>query len=170
MTKEKFLENLDAWGSHRKLLWEALEATKELYLPVLELGSGPSSTPYLYEYCKNNNLTFLSYDFNPEYAKLNSKYGTKLTDWKDNSIWQRRYSVVLIDESPGEHRRESLSKVSAEIICTHDSEPPGWNASDYKIRPLFKYFNYMIDDIPETKGAPWTTCISTTIDVSKFKI
>lgn len=166
MTKEDFLKNVNPWGSHRLWLWNALEATKHLGLPVIELGSGPSSTPFLRQYCKDEKLLFYSYETSREWAvAMNSLY---VIDWDAESFWNNPCGVCLLDLAPGEYRKVALMKLKAEIIVIHDSEPPGWNASDYQVRPLFKKFKYYKDDIPVEKGSPWTTALSNTIDVSQW--
>lgn len=169
MTKQDFINGASGYGSHRPLLWEALEATKDSQLPVIELGAGDGSTPYLFEYCRLNGLEFYSYDYNYEYAKKFQDFGTLRSDWHPASrIWEIKYSVALVDESPGEHRKESIKILKAEILVIHDSESVGWNASDYKVRPLFSKFKYVKDDVPKEKGAPWTSAVSNTIDVTKW--
>lgn len=169
MTKEEFTKDSQGYGSHRPLLWEALEATKNLKRPVLELGAGESSTPYLRQYCKDNDLKFRSYDSDHAWAK---KMGVYYNDgnWDKLNCWDIHWGVVLLDLAPGEYRRVALMNLNAEVIVLHDSEPVGWNASDYRVRPLFSKFKYMIDDIPKEKGAPWTTALSNTIDVTQFKL
>lgn len=172
MTKEKFLENIDPWSSHRPLLWQALEATKESVYPILEMGCGFGSTPYLREYALYSLRKLRSIDNNKEWAdRFNAEY-TK--DW-DYMQWfyKQMYSTVLIDHAPGEHRKVALDlfashQIHSEIIVIHDSEEKGWNASDYQVRPIFKRFRYVKDDVPKEKGAPWSTALSHTIDVSKF--
>lgn len=171
MTKEDFIKDSQGYGSHRKLLWLSLEATKHLNLPVMELGCGDNSTPFLRKYCDDNGLELFSYDYNKEWADKFQVHHIKNWNRLPHNInaWINDYSVVLVDESPGEHRKESIAILKgARILVVHDSEPPGWNASDYRVRPLFSKFKYMIDDIPKEKGAPWTTALSNTIDVSKF--
>lgn len=174
MTKEYFTKGASGYGSHRPLLWEALQATKESKFPILELGAGESSTPFIREYCLYQRRQSVHYDSNKEWAeKMNAKH---CPDWDwIHWFYGQRYSVVLVDESPGEHRKVSIQlfaeyPVHSEILIVHDSEPPGWNASDYKVRPLFSKFKYVIDDIPKEKGQPWTTALSNTIDVSKFQL
>lgn len=165
MTKEEFLKNIDDWSNHRLLLWDALEVTKNLGLPVLELGCGNGSTPYLQQYCKDNKLVLRSYDFNKEWAE---KFGAKhVTNWDEDVNWNSRYAVVLVDESPGEHRKESLRLLSkhAMVIVCHDSEPPLWNASDYQVRPLLERFIFLKDIIPE-EGKAWATAVSNFLDLN----
>lgn len=166
MTKQEFLKDITNWSSHRHLLWPALEATKHLRLPVMELGAGKGSTPYLMKYCADNGLEFLSYDFSKEWAE--EMGSIHVTDWANQVEWKREYSVVLCDESPGEHRKESLRLLTeTKVIVLHDSEPLGWNGGDYRVRPLFKNFKYFKDHT-EPKPHAWATALSNTIDVSKW--
>jgi hypothetical protein len=165
MTKEEFLAGIGNWSNHRHLLWPALEATKHLKLPVLELGCGNGSTPFLQQYCKDNDLDLDSFDYDEEWAR---QFNAIHTNWNDQKVnWDRVYGVALIDESPGEHRVTSLQMVVAKIIVIHDSEPIGWNSSDYQVRPLFNKFKYM-KDLQGEPGGAWATSVSNTIDVSKL--
>jgi len=161
MTKEEFTKDLSPWSSHRKLLYDALELTKHLNRPVLELGAGEGSTPFLRKYCKDNGLRFRSYDSNHDWAKRMGVYWAE--NWDDLNCWNIHWAVCLLDLAPGEYRKIALMKLNADIICIHDSEKPGWNSSDYKIRPLFSKFKYVIDDIPNVVGQPWTTLVSNAI-------
>lgn len=169
MTKQDFVKDSQGYGSHRKLLYESLIATDHFNLPVLELGCGDSSTPFLRQYCEIEGLDFYSYDSNPEWASKHD--AVYVMDWDKCDFWDKYFSVCLLDLAPGEYRKVALMKLTnTQIIVIHDSESPGWNASDYRVRPLFSKFKYMIDDIPKEKGAPWTTCLSNTIDVTKFQL
>lgn len=163
MNKEEFLKGVSPWCNHRHLLWEALELTKDSPYPVLEMGCGDGSTPFLQAYCKHNGRELVSIDSNKEWA---AKFGAwYLPDW-DKKQWfdNKRYSVVLVDEAPGEHRRETLKAFNLfpdkfEIIVIHDSEPNGWNASDYQVRELFHIFKYQ-SDWKEEKPLAWATWLS----------
>lgn len=169
MDREEFVKNLDPWSSHRPLLWKALELTRENRKPILEMGCGYGSTPYLQEYARKDGRELISMDSNKEWA---DKFGAIHTHAWHFAEWFYRstYSVVLIDHAPGEHRREALGlfarysiHIANGVIVIHDSEPVGWNASDYQVRPLFKNFNYVLDDEPKEKGQPWTTALSNDI-------
>ncbi len=157
MTKEYFLKDIDNWSNHRYLLWPALEATKHLGLPVLELGCGNGSTPYLQKYCIDNELRLWSYDFDKEWAdKFDAHH---VTNW-NNVRLDSHYGVVLVDHSPGEHRKEAIKRITnAKIIIVHDSEPVGWNASDYQVRPLFDMFQFKID-LTAPKPQAWATLLT----------
>jgi hypothetical protein len=169
MTKSEFLKNVDNWCNHRFFLWKALETTKHLKLPVLELGCGHGSTPYLQQYCKDNDLYLVSYDYNKFWA---NKFGAEtVNEWSDlpESFWTREYAVALVDESPGEHRKVSIQLlINTKIIVVHDTEPIGWNASDYQVRPLFKNFKYHVD-YQMTKPDAWASALSNEIDVTEWK-
>ncbi len=161
MTKEEFLARVGNWENHRNLLWPALEATKELKLPVLELGCGMGSTEWLRQYCKDEGLEFFSYDSSEEYAKqFNSVH---VADWA-TIPWRKEWGVVLVDEAPGEHRKISLDLLHhAKIVVAHDTEP----AADYgyQMRDKLKLYKFMIDF--ETSGA-WASAVSDFIDVTKW--
>lgn len=160
MTKEEFLKDIDGWCNHRHLLWPALEATKHTGLPVLELGAGLGSTPYLRKYCEANGIEFFSYDYNKEWAfNMGARH---VSDWSElDPFWGNHYAVALVDESPGEHRKESIRLLTnTKVIIVHDSEPIGWNASDYQVRPLFNKFKYVKDLESEQKGGAWASWLS----------
>lgn len=169
MTQEEFLRDLDPWSSHRPLLWKALEATKGNPNPILEMGCGNGSTPYLQEYVKSDGRKLVSMDHNKEWA---DKFGARHTMAWHFSEWfyKQQYSAVLIDHAPGEKRREALGlfadypiHFSGGVLVIHDSEPKGWNASDYQVRPLFIKFKYILDDKAKEPGQPWTTALSNDI-------
>lgn len=63
VTRDWFLMNLDAYCSHRPLLWEALRLTPGT--PVLELGMGHGSTPYLARYCEQETRALYSAEADP---------------------------------------------------------------------------------------------------------
>lgn len=174
MTKQEFLKDINPWGSHRRLLWEALQATKESKFPILEMGAGENSTPFIREYCLYQLRSSVHYDSNKHWAeKMNAIY---CPDWNYMQwFYGKQYSVVLVDESPGEHRKTTLQMFASypvhfEVLIVHDSEPIGWNASDYRVRPLFEKFKYVKDDVPDLHGQPWTTALSNTIDVTKWEL
>lgn len=162
MTKSEFTQITSNWDSHRPLLWEALEATKHLKLPVLELGVGYGSTPLLQEYCKDEGLLLFSYDFDSNWAFKFHAIHTR--NW--DVPWEKEYSVVLVDESPGEHRKISISKLHhAKIVVAHDTE----KAADhgYKMRAELTKYKYAIEYITDGAGA---MAVSNFINVTEWKI
>lgn len=165
MTKNEFFAEMNNWCNYKHLLWPALQAVKESPLPVVELGAGHGSTPLLKRFCTENGMEFFSYDNTREWAdKLGSEY---VEDWDQSGLWAKQYSLCFIDMAPGEYRKKAMVKINADIVVIHDSEPAGWNESDYRVRPTFKRFRYMRDY--KTKGA-WTTALSNTINVTQWDV
>lgn len=163
MTKEQFLARVGNWENHRYLLWEALEVTKHLKLPVLELGCGMGSTEWLRQYCKDEGLEFLTYDSDAEYAW--QFHSTHVKNW-DSIPWRKEYGVVLVDEAPGEHRKISLSRLHhVKIVVAHDTEPAAEHG--YQMRPEILKYRYSIDW--QSEGA-WATAMSQFIDISKWSL
>lgn len=161
MNKEEFLQNINSYSNHRVLLWEALQLTDG---DVIEFGSGEGSTPYLRKYCAENNRFFFSYENNLSWAeKTKSNF---LTDW--DCVNYVKIDVLLIDHAPGERRKIDLIKYkdAAKIIVVHDSEPKGWNGSDYGVRELFSQFKYKADVMPIHPEGAWATILSNSIDVT----
>lgn len=161
MTRDEFLKGVSNWDNHRIFLWEALEKTKHTKLPVLELGCGDGSTPFLTQYCKDNGLELFSYDYDKEWAE---KYkANHIPVWiKHLTLWDKNYAVALVDESPGEHRKESLQilKDKTLIVVAHDTEPAADHG--YKMRPELAKYKYWKDY--ETEGA-WSSMVSDFIDI-----
>lgn len=166
MLKEEFLKDIGSWNNHLVLLWDALQLTADSQLPVVEFGAGTGSTPYLRQYCADNNRPFLSYENNKEWA---DKCGsTFIESWQTADIY-KEYSVVLIDHAPGEHRHEAVAilKDLARIIVIHDSEINGGGNYMYsKIYPLFKYRK----DFNVTEGGAGATMLSNYIDFNPQSI
>lgn len=158
----KFLRNVLNWDNHRPLLWWALEQTKESQLPILEMGCGEGSTPYLQEWCKKNKKELFSYDYDKDWA---NKYNAiHITDW--DSINHPQYSVILIDHSPGERRYIDIEKLkdNCEYMIIHDSEPAATGYMLDKIWHLFPYRRNL-----KTEGA-WATIVSTKNEIPQINI
>lgn len=164
MTKSEFTQITSNYDSHRPLLWAALEATDGI---VNEFGCGYGSTPFLYEYCMEENRPFKSFENNKEWAdKLIGEYPiVRVENWDDVELFD--VDLLFIDHAPGERRRIDIGKFAnrAKIIVAHDTEPAADHG--YKMRAELKKFKYMIDY--ETDGA-WASAVSNFIDVTKFEL
>ena len=158
MTQEEFLKGVDG-DHHRVLLWLALDLTKVSALPVAELGAGYGSTPYLRQYCAKAGRKFLSWDNNKEWAEQwESEY---IDEWGYPKIYGK-HSVVLVDQSPGECRRDSIKILhnDAQIIVVHDAEPI--NSGSYKLETIYPLFKYIVF----TKGENiWTAALSNHVNL-----
>ncbi len=134
-----------AYGSHIPVLCRCFIELRESNGNVLELGVGNFSTVFLHELCANRNL--LSLDVNEEWigrVKYLSNYHhaiRKVDSWKELSIYDMKWDIAFIDQSPGEYRKHSIEALAnnAKLIVCHDTE--NWdNVYGYKfILPSFKY-------------------------------
>ena len=158
----KFIENVQNWDNHRPLLWWALKETKGQTEPVLEMGCGEGSTPYLMQYLKTDKRKLISYDYSKEWAdKYNANY---VTDW--DAIEHENYSVILIDHSPGERRHLDVIKLAnkCDYMIIHDSEPAATGYMLDKVWHLFPYRRNL-----KTEGA-WATIVSTKHEIPEIII
>jgi hypothetical protein len=158
----KFIENVQNWDNHRPLLWWALKETKGQIEPVLEMGCGEGSTPYLMQYLKTDKRKLISYDYDKEWAdKYNANH---VTDW--DAIEHENYSVILIDHSPGERRYLDVIKLAnkCDYMIIHDSEPAATGYMLDKVWHLFPYRRNLITD-----GA-WATIVSTKHEIPEINI
>ena len=157
-----FLDNINNWNNHRIFLLLGLELTKSG--TVLELGCGDGSTNYLRNYCENKNRKLISYDYNKEYAtKFNAIH---VTEWEFIKNLKQNFSVVLIDESPGEERKINIQRLidKTKIFVLHDSEPEADHG--YQFSTIFGLFKYKLDF--KTNGA-WTTMLSNSVNLDEYK-
>lgn len=158
----KFIENVQNWDNHRPLLWWALKETKGQTEPVLEMGCGEGSTPYLMQYLKTDKRKLISYDYSKEWAdKYNANH---VTDW--DAIEHENYSVILIDHSPGERRHLDVIKLAnkCDYMIIHDSEPAATGYMLDKVWHLFPYRRNL-----KTEGA-WATIVSTKHEIPEINI
>lgn len=149
------------WDNHKILLRLALGGTNMSEHPILELGCGDGSSPTLQEFVKHNHRELLSYDYDKEWAE---KYGAShVKDWDEAVDWNKKYSVALVDESPGEQRHKSLMllKNVCDIVIVHDSEPVA--EEGYSLKKIWNLYKYKVDLV--SKGA-WATAMSNRHDVT----
>lgn len=168
MKHEDFIGKIDNWCSHRRLLWQALEATQG---HVVEFGIGPGSTGVLDEYCRDNGRMLFSYENNKEwfdnfqYMHSGYHYMNFVNNWEE-ALYKHRepVGVFFCDEAPGEIRRYNIAMFCnlAQIVIVHDSEPESTGYGIPLVAPLFKYRK---DD----RNFPaHTTAFSNFIDVSQW--
>jgi hypothetical protein len=134
------------YATHLPALMRALALTDG---PVLELGMGLFSTPYLHYACLLQNRYLLSIDSHASWVKQFLKagyYGPRhnintVSDW-DQAIIQESWDVALIDHSPSERRVVEIGRLAnhAKYIIAHDSNGRYENQYHYStIYPLFRY-------------------------------
>jgi len=171
-----------AWGSHLPILMKVMGLTSG---PVLELGAGLYSTPFLYWMCKDQGRAFTSYENDYDWWKMvwdikDAKrqgvidqevlYIDRFTkaewvaNWDDVDL-SGFWDVAFIDHSPSSRRIKEIRALAnnANYVVVHDTQR-NYKFCDYKrIYPLFKYkFDY-------TKSIPHTTVLSNFKDLSCLK-
>lgn len=115
--------------------------------PVLEIGIGHFSTPFLHEYCKGADRLLISVESSKEWIEsFNSKYFDVnyhlfLADW--NELDDRKFGAVFIDNSPGGSARSNPFKAflpQADFIVVHDYH----RENEEAIKPLLEGVNYRV--------------------------
>ena len=150
-----------SWGSHLPTLIRVLQASEG---PVLELGSGPFSTPILHWLCLDSKRPLVTYENDAEYFEMYKKFGYGLHEFKLVEDWasipseDRRWGVVFVDHKPAERRKIEIIRLInvADYIVVHDTEPQVSAEYDNlgETFPLFKYqYHYR-------RQKPYTTVLS----------
>lgn len=134
------------YATHLPALMRAVERTTG---PVLELGMGVFSTPYLHYKCLLQNRYLLSVDNDASWVDMfldASYYHARhnintCQDW-DQAIIEEAWDVALIDHSPGSRRVIDIKRLanSARYIVLHDTNARYEREYGYSaIYPLFRY-------------------------------
>lgn len=136
---------------------------------VLELGTGPSSTPLLHWVCKDMRRSLISYENDPEFYNYARQYRSKLhrivlvKDWDEIDTKTHR-GLILIDHSPAERRSIDIIrfKDSADFIVIHDTD----EEQHYGYQKTWPYFKYVYT---WKECRPWVSVVSNYKDLSEFK-
>jgi len=155
-------------GSHLPVLMKLIHITTG---PILELGAGIYSTPFLHWACYPTKRRLVTYENNPsyyEYARRcqNDYHAVNyITNWDDINI-SEPWSIAFIDHSPSERREIEIKRLlHADYIVAHDTENSQMVKYGYhKILNLFKY-RYKFSEI-----RPHTTIFSNKYDVRYFSV
>jgi len=142
------------FGSHLPVLRWAVEHTKG---PILELGGGLYSTPFLHQVSADGRLV-VTVERNKRWLPHLREYAGP-SHWVLDSIPPGYWSVVLVDQE--EHlRRPELEGLrgSFDIALIHDTEPGG--ESLYGWGDYLSTFQHRFEYRPG--GVPWTTLVSDT--------
>lgn len=153
------------YGSHLPVLMKLIKMTNG---PILEMGSGIFSTPFLHWACYLNKRELITYEDNPKYFmnNFNNDYHKfYLIDNWDKIDITKKWSIVFIDHRADRRAIDALRVANnADFIVLHDTY---WKDDKHygykKIFPFFKYrYNCPIK--------PYTTIVSNFHDLSKFNI
>ena len=157
------------YGSHLPILTKVVNLTNG---PILELGMGLYSTPFLHFTCYSTKRKLVSFERDPEWFRNFDDCASDFHEINLIKSWDKLpvdnyYDVAFIDQSPGRHRPLTAVKLAnfAKYIILHDTEPEFDKYYGYsRIYHLFKYrFDYQ-------ETFPHTSIVSNFIDLSNFKI
>lgn len=175
-------DGLPSGGTHYPALAAVVVNTSG---PVLEMGCGDFSTPFLHSLCAPTKRLLVSTDVDKLWISLFldlecnwhkfihvNAYATNdhRNNWLhciDSDAWnviglETHWSVVFIDHTPGSRRPVDVARLrkNTDIFVVHDTEDPryGWEP----LLSSFKY-KYVYDRYSVT-----TTIVSDTIDVTQF--
>lgn len=137
-----------AWSSWLPALGYALGASTG---PVLEIGVGHFSTPFLHEYCKAAGRELWSVEADPVWRKeFDDRYGGDFHRFgypmkgiSSEMFTDKNFGVVFIDNSPGgQARLEPFIgyRNKATFLVVHDY----WRDNEEAIGPFLKGMNYEI--------------------------
>lgn len=160
-----FLKNISNWNNHRSLLLLAFELSNG---PVLEMGSGEGSTPYLRSYCKAADRTFHTFDNNKEWAEKTGAQYIENWDLIIEEALTLHPGLIFIDHAPGERRHLDAIRLAnaADILVLHDTEEGG--AGNYMWEKAWPHFKYRLN-YNKTGGGAGATAVSNKIDLNKFR-
>jgi len=111
--------------------------------PVLELGVGFCSTPYLHWACYPKRR-LVSYENNPTYFKFAEIWKSEYHDIHcienfDKIDISSPWSIAFVDHSPETRRRTEVSKlVDTDFVVIHDSE--NRNSRKHKLPTIHRLF------------------------------
>lgn len=157
-------------GTHLPVLIKLVSMTNG---PILELGGGIYSTPFLHWACFVNKRELVTYENDPQwYSKTLTHYATDfhqiiLTKNWDNIPIERPWDIALVDHAPASRRIVDITRLAdhAKFVVIHDSEGRLNRTYNYpSIYPLFKH-QYHFREI-----RPHTSVLSNFINFDNFKL
>jgi hypothetical protein len=156
-------------GSFLPVLMKLVQETTG---PILELGVGFCSTPYLHWACYNAKRPLASYESNPEYYEFAESWKDDfhkvycVSDWDNTEFGGKHWSIAFLDHTPGPRRGvEAMRLAHADYLVIHDSE--NRSARNYGLHRVFNNFKYRYK---YTDAYPATSIWSNKHDVRKFEV
>lgn len=150
------------WGSHLPVLMKMMAATTG---PVLEMGCGLFSTPFLHWACFDAGRQLVSYDHDPsvcdELATFKTKWHTLqyVDDWARLDL-STPWGLALVDHAPGERREPDMRLLThADFVVAHDTEDK--IAAGYGYPNIMELYHY---HYRYEKARPNTTVFSNRYD------
>ena len=157
------------WSSHLPVLVKVLRVTDG---PVLELGMGIHSTPFLHWMCAERKRLLVSYESKIYYLGINSCFKNELhqmhlvEDWDKIDI-EKSWDVAFIDHE-AERREIDIKRLAnyAKYLVVHDTQTHRKGQRSYGYDDVFPLFKYQRDF---TFATAWTSVLSNFKDLSNLK-
>jgi len=156
-------------GSYLPVLTKLVSQTDG---PVLELGMGFCSSPYLHWACHPTKRKLVSYENNPEYYQYAISWKKDfhevycISDWDAANFDTMPWTIVFVDHSPAIRRgTECVRLAHADYLIIHDAENA--NAKKYGLDKVYRKFKYRYK---YTDSYPYTSIWSNKHDVRDFKV
>jgi len=154
-----------AYCTHLPALLHALLESGEG--DVVELGTGPVSTPVMHWLCRLQGRTLVSYEHDPHHYALAREYAAPwhrvefVEDWAAIDL-ERPWAVALVDHGPANRRKEELKRLApwATYVVVHDT--CGREEHVYHYREAYPLYAYAYQF---TEVRPRTSILSNTVDV-----
>lgn len=155
-------------GSHLPVLMKIVNMTNG---PILELGAGPFSTPFLHWACFEKKRKLVSYENNREFFLSDiEQYQSDFHEVHFVENWDKidisgHWDVAFIDHCPKLRRIKEIKRLanSANYIVVHDTE--GRSDRKYKYSTIYHLFKYRYDF---RNARPFTTILSNLKDLSQW--
>ena len=142
--------------------------------PVLEMGMGFCSSPFLHWACYPTKRRLVSYENNSAFhdfarswqADFHEVHCIKSDGWDDVNLGEQ-WAVAFVDHSPNGRRHLDVKRLlHADYVVIHDAE----NSSDghYHLAGVRHLFKYRYKYTPSTM--PYTALWSNKFDVRDFQV
>ena len=140
--------------------------------PILEMGTGIYSTPFLHWACFPTKRKLTSLESSARFMQRlvncqNDYHDVIYTSNWDAADIEKSWDIVLIDHAPDSRRRIDVKRVAnyAKYVVIHDSDI--LNTKNYHYEKIYSLFKYRFDYRDAT---PNTSILSNFIDLSTFTI
>ena len=134
------------YGTHLPALMTCIGKTTG---PVLELGVGLFSTPYLHYACMLAGRELVSYETDANWAKFFTEYGYpcdthdfRIVDNWDAADLSGPWDVALVDQSPDDSRVPAILRLrdTAKYVVVHDADSKFDGI--YHLSTVYPHFKY----------------------------
>jgi len=155
------------FGSHLAMLMKIVNMTNG---PILELGGGAFSTPFLHWACFDKKRKLVTYDNEAKYFDIIKAYESDyhkvhfVKDW-DKVDLSGYWSIALVDHHPNLKRKDSIRRLThnCDYVIVHDTERKWKNK--YRYDEIYHLYKFRYD---YKKVLPHTTVLSNLKDLSNL--